>query len=315
MHTIRICRSKNIEILQKEEETMKKLIISLLLVILLVAGCTTPEPTTKPPVVQQPTEQVVVSTTKPTTEPTVVPTEVPTEKVPPTEIPTEVVEQPTFCPSEEEIQVASPEDLVIVLDGDGDGTRIKATEANDGQRSFYLLNMKVPAKLYEEGGEFSFTMPSAGFVFLGKNTTCNGESSIARSPSGELVIPKGMTLEIQTEGGFTFPENVLQIVFISGQTLPMPTLPDLEGISISCNKQLWEISVVNTTEKEVEFPILGKLQYLIKDPDGVAKLKTSRGEIPGTDIQTGFILSEGDKITLLPNGGISFVLWDFYPVK
>jgi len=280
---------------------MKKLFSLLFVVVLLVAGCgtTTPEPT-RP--IEVPTE---IPTEVPTEIPTEVSTEAPTEEPTPTE---EVV-----CPSEI-VEATSPEDLFIILDGDG--TRIQATEANDGQRSFYLLAMHEPATLYQEGGEFSFTMPSAGFVFLGKNTTYDGEGSIARTPEGDLLIPKGMTLSIKTQGGFAFPESIVQIIFIGGETISIPTPPDLEGanISIRCNN-LWEISVENTSKEDIEIPILGKLQYILNNPDGVANVETSWGKIPGAEIQTGAILSEGDKITLLPNGSVTFILWDFYPVK
>jgi len=292
---------------------MKKLIISLLLVILLVAGCTSPEPATKPPVVQQPTEQVVVSTTKPTTEPTVVTTEEPT--VEPTETEKVVPEEQSCGPSKSEI--ATPEELLIDLSLYG-GEVIKPIEIGS---SFVLHE---PESLMEDGGALSFSMPSLGLVYLHEETTLtiNGKTwerygALAVSPEGDFLVQKGTLIEIVTTGKIEFPEAMMSITLLSGEAIPAEDilLPIPEGISykIRCNSLgIWEISIKNTSGEDLEIMFEKNHQYMIMYPDGVKKIKFSWGEIPEEQVRTGHLLSQGDALILLPNGSIKVVVVDLF---
>lgn len=289
---------------------MKKLFSLLFLVVLLVAGaCTsTPEPT-PPPVVQQPTE---------------VPTEeiIPTEEMePPVELtepkPTEEVIPPT-CPSEA-VEIADPENLFIDL-GDPYGI-VKATEAvyPSGEKS-YIIALFEPETLMKDGGTFSFVMPSLGFIYLNENTdmTIEGQrweryGSLARSPEGNFAVPQGTVVEIEAPGGLEYPNSILDIMFLSGKVIPIEDVLQIQeefSNSISCNSGLWELSLFNSTDKDVEIKTDHK--YLILHPDGVKTVKFSWGEIPAS---AGLTLSQGDSLTLLPNGSVTLILLNLYPAE
>jgi len=311
--TIWKCRSKNIQkILSKEERKMKKLFSLLFLVVLLVAGaCTsTPEPT-PPPVVQQPTE---------------VPTEeiIPTEEMePPVELtepkPTEEPESiPAVCPSTE-ITVATPEDLFIDL-GEFSFEAEKVVYAGD--ISALTISVREPEALMKEGGNFTFTMPSPGFIYLGPNSavTIDGESwggqGIA-SKEGEFLVPQGAMIKVETNGEEFPPNTILDITFISGETIPLEEIEQEEiPSSVVCNSQgLWEFTIKNEGKEDLLFPVNTSKTLLIKTFEGLKKAIYPWGETPGESIKIGFTLFEGDQLILSPGGEITFLIFGLYPAE
>jgi hypothetical protein len=285
---------------------MKKLIIfSLLLVVLMVAGCvTTPEPTT--PIQPEPTEVAP--------EPTEVAPE-PTEVAPePTEEPESI---PAVCPSTE-ITVATPEDLFIDL-GEFSFEAEKVVYAGD--ISALTISVREPEALMKEGGNFTFTMPSPGFIYLGSNSkvTINGESwggNGIGTDKGQFLVPQGTTVEVETQGE-EYPNTILDITFISGETIPLEEIKQIaEEIpsSIICNSQgLWEVTFKNDGNEDLLIPVDTQKGLLIESFEKLSKVIYPWGETPGTEIKTGYLLVNGDKFILSPGGSITLLIFGLYP--
>lgn len=186
----------------------------------------------------------------PTNEPTIVPTQDPTP------VPTEEI--PESCPSD---SFSVPEDITIDLGIYGEFELTNGIGLDIFVMHPMLLNPiregEDVTTLYNEGGSFSFQMPSPGFAYTGKNTSITvdgefwGEEGFAFSESGELVIPAEAQVMVETEGGFEEQESPIIVYFLSGTPTKADDISLPENATLSC-KDLWQITINNVDSKDIE---------------------------------------------------------------
>ncbi len=244
---------------------MKKVFVLLVVLSAILVACTV---TPTNPVLESVTVPTQEATSVPSEEPTIVPTEeptiVPTEE--PTIVPTE--ELPESCPLE---AFDVPEDITMDLGIYGE------FELNDAiDFSLFIMNPQLLMEkrqgedvvaLYNDGGSFSFQMPSWGFIYSGKNTSVTvneefwGEEGIAISESGNFVIPAGAQVTIDTAGGFEGQESPIEVYFLSGAPIKGDEITLPENATLSCS-DLWQITIDNVDSNDIEL-VLNTGHYVI----------------------------------------------------
>ena len=251
MHSIRM---QNQQESKKKEKKMKKIMFLLIVLSILLVACeaTPAAPTVVP--TDKPTE---IPTKEPTPVPTEEPTIVPTQE--PTPVPTEEI--PESCPLD---SFSVPEDITIDLGVYGEFELTNGIGLDIFVMHPTLLNPiregEDVTTLYNEGGSFSFQMPSPGFAYTGKNTSITvdgefwGEEGFAFSESGELVIPAGAQVMVETEGGFEEQESPIIVYFLSGTPTKADDISLPENATLSC-KDLWQITINNIDSNDIELSV------------------------------------------------------------
>jgi len=323
---------------------MKKLVLIFLVYIFVLTGCgnqvkPVPTPTKEQAAqIEQPTEPPVVETEEPTE--TMVPTEEPTAEPTSTEEPMvepTIVEEllPGNC-SSENLEVADSEDLVLDLGKHGQHDVMEvpiSTKAYiKGQTTFLHIFWTDELKALLSDGQLSFHMPSPGMLGGYKAITIKVEDQLwenriegdmfvaAMSPEGRYIVPAGsvVTVELDDLAILDNPETPLISLFvmflhgdaINGDSLSLPDMSTL----VKC-EEMWEVEIVNSTEESISIPVEIGHFLLIKDFDNLGSISYFGEEVMSDEIQKGALLFNEEVITLLPQGRITFLLFDLYPIN
>lgn len=307
---------------------MKKFVSILFVVIFVLTACQVTQ--TEPTVVEQP-----VQVTEQTIEPTVVVTEKPTE-FPASEEPIDVpTEEPTpeplpdICPVEA-LEVAKHEDMVIDFGEFGIDQIGRFVIPND--ETFYASYLMYNGKsgldenlinIMQEGGKFSFKMPSAGIMYIPVHDTVvrvNGDTwntfigDVIMSPEGGMIIPTGAEIEIETEGGIEQDGLMLLISFLSGKQINSQDIKLHDMALLSCG-EFWLLTIKNSSSEEVVVPLDIGFSMLLKDYDGLLAMADQQGELPFEYIERGMTIHNGDLVTLEAGGYIDLFVMDWYPYE
>lgn len=302
------------------------MLVSLIIVFVL-SGCgnqVKPVPTpTKEPVAQ--IEQPTVETEEPTEDATVVPTEEPTEV--PTEIPTPTEEPtqaplPDACPVEH-LKVASPEKLFLDL---GEYGVYPATETSypDGKLFYnvYLDNTwwgENLATLIQDGGVLSFQMPSPGVIIVPDmigvtvdNVPWNVDAHTIMSPEGNFIVKAESIVDLTIDKQFA-DDFLLMINFLAGEPVSLPpVLP--ENSSLHCG-EVWELTISNQSNSDISVPLEVEHVLIIKDSKNLLGIVYPYGESLAKNKMVGYVLLDGDIVKIAPEGVVTFIVLDYYPVN
>lgn len=304
---------------------MKKLMfVSLIVLVLALSGCNhnvvTPEPT-----VVEPTLPMEESTAIPT--PIEEATEEPTPTLEPTPTPTEeptLEPLPDRCPSEGS-EIPDPEDLIIDLGEYGVFSAKESVFVSKVPIRTFVLSLYTSddgvVRLIKDGQRISFSMPSAGFLYIPdmtqitiNNQLWDAKAGIAVSPEGDFVIPKGSAVEMSVVNQIELGEFLLEILFISGDNINADDIALPQRSVLLCKTQ-WEMTIENTSDQDISVPIETGYPLLLTKVENIVSFENVWGEYFPEDIDIGYLLFDGDIVNLQPGGTVKFLVFDFYPYE
>lgn len=318
----------------REKIEMKKLLFVLIVIIVLATGCNQgvaptqapaepafpeEEPTQIPTPTEGPTD-IPVPTDEPTATPTLEPTPTPTEEPTPEPL-------PDRCPLEG-FDIEMPE---IVDFGEYGMYQVGQTSIrNDDTKylSFFLAPGKPGLdeglnRIMYDGGEFTFTMPSIGVMFLLVDETevkvngeewnpLEGKGTVIVSPEGKIILPAESTVEVITKGGIEKDTPVFVIRFLSGRQIESEEIQQPEMSFLACN-ELWQLTIKNSSEQDITIPLEMGKALILKDFEGLLNMADSFGDIPSEYIIKGINLFSGYSITIRKGGFVELLILDLYP--
>lgn len=267
---------------------MKKLMfVSLIVLVLALSGCNnvvTPQPTVVEPT---PTEE-------PTQIPTPIeePTEVPTPTLEPTATPIEEPTQeplPDICPAEG-FEIPNPEDLTIDLGEYGTITFYDTLEGRSNilvvgtNANFVKRGERALDSLQNEGGGFSFKLPSSAFVSVQEGVKIDADIEywpLIDSQGAGFIIPTGANIEVTLEPGKEFEEDFLFIYFISGEPIELADIAVSGKTPFVCREMWWEFTLENPDFEELELRVVTKHRLVLQDYEGdiMGLNSQNRGEL------------------------------------